>query len=76
MPRFYFDIKNGHRLVDPSGLDCADADQAISKAKTIARQIAQETSGEGGQRHIAILDSQRREVSKVPVHLPIGRAAE
>ena len=57
MPRFFFDIQNGHRLIDPSGLDCAD--QVISRAKIIARQIAQEPSGQRGQRHIAVLDGQR-----------------
>jgi hypothetical protein len=76
MPRYFFDIKNGHRLVDPAGLDCSGDDEAIAKAKVIAFQIAQETSGADGQRHIAVLDSHRREVSKIPVHLSIGRAAE
>jgi hypothetical protein len=36
MPRCYFDIKDGHRLVDPSGLDFKDDDDAIAKANVIA----------------------------------------
>jgi hypothetical protein len=75
MPRYFFDIKNGHRLVDPSGLDCSDDDEAIAKAKVIALQISEDTSAEG-QRHIAVLNSERQEVSKVPVHPSISRAAE
>lgn len=55
MPRFYFDIKNGHRLIDPSGLDCSDDDDAIAKATEIAAVIARDSSAV--QRKIAILDS-------------------
>jgi hypothetical protein len=41
--RYFFDVKNGHRLVDPAGLDCSDDEEAISDAQTIARLIARET---------------------------------
>jgi hypothetical protein len=40
MPKYFFDIKNGHRLIDPSGLDCRDDQQAMRSATFIARQIA------------------------------------
>ena len=33
MPRYFFDIKNGHKLVDPSGTDCKNDTDAIDKAK-------------------------------------------
>jgi hypothetical protein len=36
MPHYYFDIRDGHRLVDPSGLDFKNDDAAIAKAKVIA----------------------------------------
>jgi hypothetical protein len=36
MPHYYFDIKDGHRLVDPSELDFKDVDDAIAKANVIA----------------------------------------
>ena len=36
MRHYYFDIKDGHRLVDPSGLDFKNDDAAIAKAKVIA----------------------------------------
>ena len=32
MPHYYFDIKDGHRLVDPSGLEIKNDDAAIAKA--------------------------------------------
>jgi hypothetical protein len=28
MPRYFFDVKNGHRLIDPAGLDCRDDQEA------------------------------------------------
>ena len=34
MPHYYFDIKDGHRLVDASGLDFKNDDAAIAKAKS------------------------------------------
>jgi hypothetical protein len=32
MPHYYFDIKNGHGPVEPSGLDFKNDDAAIEKA--------------------------------------------
>lgn len=75
MPHFFFDIKNGHRLVDPAGLECRDEADAIAKATVIAAHIATETPA--GQRKIAILDANRQEISAVPVLAPTAnRAAE
>jgi hypothetical protein len=28
MPRYYFDLGNGDRLADPSGVDCRDDEEA------------------------------------------------
>jgi hypothetical protein len=39
MRHYYFDIKDGHRLVDPSGLDFKNDDAAIAKAKVIAMEF-------------------------------------
>jgi hypothetical protein len=36
MPRYFFDIKEGHRLVGPSGSDCKNDGAAIEKARVIA----------------------------------------
>jgi hypothetical protein len=36
MPRYFFDIKNGHKLVDPAETDCKNDADAIDKAKVIA----------------------------------------
>ena len=31
MPRYFFDVKNGHRLIDPAGLDCRNDQEAIER---------------------------------------------
>jgi hypothetical protein len=36
MPHYYFDIKDGHRLVDPSGFNFQNDDDALAKAEVIA----------------------------------------
>jgi hypothetical protein len=40
MPNYYFDIKDGHRLVDPSDLNFKDDDDAIAKAEVIAIEVS------------------------------------
>jgi hypothetical protein len=68
MSRYFFDVKNGHRLVDPAGLDCRrDDDEAISSARTIARQIALEAPSDS-DRKVAVLDDEGREIGIVPIH--------
>ena len=67
MRRYFFDIANGHRLIDPGGLDCASDEDAIEKAKFIARRIADEMPA-GATRQIAIRNEDGRDVSMVPVH--------
>jgi hypothetical protein len=66
MPHYFFDIRNGHRLIDPAGLDCSDDDDAIAKARVIAAAIAKETTE--GPRKIAVLGGDRQEIATVPVH--------
>jgi hypothetical protein len=67
MSRYFFDVKNGHRLIDPSGLDCRDDQEARDQAAVIARQIAMDAPDTSQGRHIAIVNSDRQEISKVPV---------
>jgi hypothetical protein len=76
MPRYYFDIKNGHRLIDPSGVDCRDDQEAKDPAVIIARQIAADAPETSPVRHVAILDSDREEIGKVRVKRPGQRATD
>jgi hypothetical protein len=64
MSRYFFDVKNGHRLVDST--DCSDDKEAISSAQTIARLIAREAPT-GAERKVAVVDDEGREVGAVLV---------
>ena len=66
MSRYFFDVKNGHRLVDSADLDCSDDEEAISNAQTIARLIAREAPTDA-ERKVAVVDDEGREVGTVPV---------
>jgi hypothetical protein len=67
MPRYYFDVADGKRLPDQSGLDCRDDQDAEAKARIIARQIAQDAPPVLGPRNITVLDEDGNQVSIVPV---------
>jgi hypothetical protein len=67
MPKYYFDLTNGSRLVDASGLDCRDDQDAQAKAKIIAKQVGEEAPTPHVPRHVEVLDEDRAQVSKVPV---------
>jgi len=66
MPKYYFDVKNGHRLIDPSGLDCDDDKDALAKGTIIADEIARDGPTRSS-RKVAVLDSDRHEVSQVDI---------
>lgn len=68
MPRYYFDVKNGHRLIDPAGLECRDDQDAITQATFIAAQIAMDVPNTSGGRSVAVLNSVREEIIKVPIN--------
>ena len=67
MARYFFDVKNGHRLIDPSGVDCRDDHEAIETGVIIAQQIAADASPTQ-PRHVAVLNDEREEVGQVPIN--------
>ena len=67
MSRYFFDVKNGHRLVDPAGLECRNDKQARDHALLIARQITVDAPASEG-RQVAILNNVGEEVGKVPIN--------
>jgi hypothetical protein len=67
MPKYYFDVTDGTRLVEPSGLDCRDDQDAQAKASIIAKLVANEAPAAPVPRHVEVLDEDRARVSKVPV---------
>jgi hypothetical protein len=68
MPHYYFDIKDGHRLVDSSGLDFKNDDEAIAKAEVIAIGVSLDKPAVDPERHIAVLNGAREEIFRVPVY--------
>ena len=68
MPHYYFDIKDGHRLVDPSGLNFKDDADAIAKAEVIAIGVSLDKPAVDPERHIAVLNDLRKEIFRVPVY--------
>jgi hypothetical protein len=68
MPHYYFDIKDGHGLVDPSGSEFKNDDAAIAKAKVIAIGVSLDKPAVNPKRHIAVLNGLREEIFRVPVY--------
>jgi hypothetical protein len=68
MPHYYFDIKDGHRLVDPSGLNFKDDDDAIAKAEVFAIAVSLDEPAVDPERHIAVLNDSRKEIFRVLVY--------
>jgi hypothetical protein len=68
MPHYYFDIQDGHRLVDPSGLEFKNDDAAIAKAKVIAIGVSLDKPAVDPERRIAVLNGSREEIFSVPVY--------
>ena len=69
MPRYFFDVTNGHRLVDPAGLDCKDDNEALTTAKIIARQI-QVAGPSAPWRKLSVMNSEGQELGHVLISGP------
>jgi len=68
MPRYFFDITNGHRLSDPSGVVCEDDTDAIIQAEVFAIGVSLYRPGDDPERRVAIINDKGREVGNVPVY--------
>jgi len=67
MPRYHFEIVDGHTLPDPTGVDCADDEAAAKQAKAVADQIAEDLPGNKAKRHVNVTDDNGRKVVSVIV---------
>jgi hypothetical protein len=56
MPRYFFDIEDGHTLIDASGFDCKNDAAAIEKAKILAIGVSFDKPEVDPTRHIAVRD--------------------
>ena len=68
MPKFFFELKNGITIQDPTGLWCENEADARAKAIVIAQEVERVEEGvPAPARHISIRDDKGREVSTVVV---------
>lgn len=68
MPRYYFDVRDGHRFVDPSGLVFKNDHDAIERTKAIAIVVSIDKPEVDPARHISVQNDARVEIFKVPVY--------
>jgi hypothetical protein len=68
MPHYFFDIKDGHRLVDPSGSDCKNDASTIEKARVLAIGVSLDKPAVDPTRHVSVLNADRVEISTVSVY--------
>ncbi len=68
MPVYYFDLKNGRRIVDAVGTSCVDDIGAIATAHFMATRIAIDTPC-NHSRHVAVLNANGDEIFISPVRI-------
>ena len=68
MPRYFFDVKDGHRLFDASGFVCEDDTDAIIRAMVLAIGVSLDKPEDDPERRIAIINDAGREIGTVPVY--------
>jgi hypothetical protein len=68
MPHYFFDIKNGHRLVDRAGSDCKNDAAAFEKANVLAIGVSLDKPAVDPTRSIFVLNADRLEISSVAVY--------
>ncbi|MBR1187340.1 DUF6894 family protein [Bradyrhizobium sp. AUGA SZCCT0160] len=66
MPRYIFDVKNGHRLFDASGFVCDNDTAAIIRAAVIAMGVSLDKPED--ERRIAVMNDAGSEIGTVPVY--------
>jgi hypothetical protein len=69
MPRFYFDLSNGHRLQDHAGLDCDNETDAKQKADSIAGDIARQADAVP-KKHLTVVNEDGRDIYQAPIKKP------
>lgn len=66
MPRYYFDIKDGTRLRDHTGVELPNDYEAMLHAKNMAREVGLEEI-KGPQRFVSVIHEKGQEVGTVPI---------
>jgi hypothetical protein len=68
MPHYFFDIKDGHELVDLAGSGCKNDTAAFEKAKVLAIGVSLDKPAVNPTRRISVLNADRAEISSVSVY--------
>jgi len=68
MPRYFFDVEDGHRLFDASGFVCNNDADAITRATVLAIGVSVDKPEDDPERRVAIINDQGREIGNVPVY--------
>ena len=68
MPRYFFDVEDGHRLFDASGFICEDDTDALAKAAVLAIGISVDKPEDDPERRVAIINYEGHEIGNVPVY--------
>jgi len=68
MPRYFFDVADGHRLFDKAGFVCDDDVDAIVRAAVLAVGVSLDTPKDDPERRVAIINDQGCEIGTVPVY--------
>jgi hypothetical protein len=68
MPRYFFDVKDGHRLFDSTGFVCDDDIAAIMRATVLAVGVSLDKPEDDPEHCVAIIDDAGHEISTVPVY--------
>jgi hypothetical protein len=68
MPRYFFDVANGHRLFDASGFVCEDDFAALIRGSLLAIGVSLDRPEDDPGRRIAVINDEGREIGTVPVY--------
>lgn len=68
MTRYYFDVKDGHRFVDPSGADFKNDHDAIERAKAVAIVVSIDQPKVDPKRYISVLNESKIEIFQALVY--------
>ncbi len=68
MPRYFFDVKDGHRLFDASGFLCDGVTDGIVRATVLAIGVSLNKPEDDPDRRVAVINDEGREIGNVPVY--------
>jgi hypothetical protein len=68
MPHYFFDVKDGHGLVDRAESDCKNDAAAFEKARVLAIGVSLDKPAVDPTRRISVLNADRAEISSVAVY--------